>query len=133
MLIKEFCRATGLPRDTVRFYVKQGLLTPQLGSRQSNRYQVFDGAQVERARLIKAAQRLGFSLKEIARIAAVYETGGLGPEGKADLLRAQVAALDGQMRVLTDMRTFLAAKLVWVEAGEIGPPPRLAPADPVAD
>ncbi len=32
MLIQEFCRATGLTRDTVRFYVRQGLLAPTIGA-----------------------------------------------------------------------------------------------------
>ena len=55
MLIKGFCEATGLSRDTVRFYVRRGLLSPAIGSGAGNRYQVFDAAQVERAKVIKAA------------------------------------------------------------------------------
>jgi DNA-binding transcriptional MerR regulator len=125
MLIKQFCEATGLPRDTVRFYVKQGLLTPDIGSRESNRYQVFDAAQVERAKLIKAAQRLGFSLKEIAEFGKAYETQSLSTEAKAELLRSRLAGLDDQARLLRSVRDYLSAKLTWLEGGEIGAPPVL--------
>jgi DNA-binding transcriptional MerR regulator len=129
VLIKEFCQATGLPRDTVRFYVKRGLLTPDVGSRASNRYQVFDQAQVERARLIRTAQRLGFSLGEIARLAQKYEGRDVPRAAKAELLRSRLAALDEQARLLRLMRSYLAAKLRWVEEGEVGAPPAF-PAPP---
>jgi MerR family transcriptional regulator, copper efflux regulator len=33
MLISEFTRATGLSRDTVRFYVRRGLLAPLAGNK----------------------------------------------------------------------------------------------------
>ncbi len=125
VLIKEFCQATGLPRDTVRFYVKQGLLTPEVGSRQSNRYQVFNAAQVERARMIKAAQRLGFSLREIASLGEAYEGAGVTREQRAALLRKHLAELEEQARLLHDVREFLTAKLDWVEGGEVATPPVL--------
>jgi MerR family copper efflux transcriptional regulator len=125
MLIKEFCQATGLSRDTVRFYVKRGLLRPHVGARQSNRYQVFDAAQIERARLIKSAQRLGFSLKDIAGLAKAYEARGLTLERKAEALRAQLAEIDDRARVIRAVRGYLAAKLQWVEGGEVGDAPSM--------
>jgi MerR family transcriptional regulator, copper efflux regulator len=33
MLISEFARAAGLSRDTVRFYVRRGLLAPLAGNK----------------------------------------------------------------------------------------------------
>ncbi len=137
MLIQEFCRATGLGRDTVRFYVKRGLLTPTVGSAPKggatngvpgNRYQVFDAAQVERARLIRAAQELGFTLAEIAALAAAYERGALSAARKAEVLRAHLAALDARAARLDALRGYLRAKLRWVEAGEQGAPPSFATA-----
>lgn len=125
MLIKEFCQTTGLSRDTVRFYVKRGLLRPHIGARQSNRYQVFDAVHVERARLIKSAQRLGFTLKDIAALQRAYEARGLTPERKAEALRAQLAEIDERTRVIRAVRGFLAAKLRWVEGGEVGNPPSM--------
>lgn len=155
MLIQEFCEATGLSRDTVRFYVKRGLLTPTIGARSvdatpttrstsvpgrsqppTNRYQVFDAAQVERARLIRAAQGLGFTLAEIADLASAYDAGGLTRAKKVAVLRAHLAALDERAMRLRAVRRYLNEKLQWVEAGERGAPPatpaRLRDAAPAA-
>jgi DNA-binding transcriptional MerR regulator len=111
MLIKSFCEATGLPRDTVRFYVKRGLLAPAIGSKPGNRYQVFDAAQVERARLIRAAQKLGFSLRQIEQFAMDYERSGLGRDAKISLLQSRLADLDRQAMTLREVRKVLAKKL----------------------
>ena len=116
MLIKTFCEVTGLPRDTVRFYVKRGLLTPLVGSGPGNRYQVFDKVQVDRARLIKAAQKLGFSLRQIEQFAADYEKSALGCDEKVSLLRSRLADLDDQARTLRELRDVLSGKLLELEA-----------------
>ena len=121
MLIQQFCEATGLSRDTVRFYVKRGLLRPAIAD--GNRYQIFDTAQVDRARLIRAAQGLGFTLTEIADLATAYEAGALTRAKKQAILRAHLAALDERAARLREVRRYLAAKLRWVEAGERGVPP----------
>ncbi len=126
MLIKQFCAATGLPRDTVRFYVKRGLLQPAIGSRTGNRYQVFDDTQVERARLIKAAQGLGFSLRQIAELARSYEADALDVPERALVLRAQLAQIVEREKQLKQMRKYLEAKLNWLEGGSVGPQPNLA-------
>jgi len=117
MLIKQFCVATGLPRDTVRFYVKRGLLKPTIGSGSANRYQHFDAAQVERAMLIRSAQRLGFTLRQIAELAKDYEQGTLSTEDRAGVLRAQLAQVTARERDLREMRRYLQAKLLWLQAG----------------
>ncbi len=74
MLISEFARATGLSRDTIRFYVRRGLLRPLAGNKGgSNPYQVFTNEHVQMARTIRMAQSLGFSLREIAALNAEYQ------------------------------------------------------------
>lgn len=123
MLIGEFCRVTGLGRDTIRFYVRRGLIKPSRGSRPGNDYQVFGQDQVQRARLIRAAQALGFTLKEIAALAAAYEQADMTREARIALLRERVARLDAQARQLRDMRAYLSAKIRWLEGGELGPAP----------
>ncbi len=123
MLIKQFCEATALSRDTVRFYVKRGLLKPDVGSSTGNRYQVFPAAEVERAKLIKAAQRLGFSLRQIAELGKAYDSEPVGSNEKMSVLRAQIAQITEQEDELRRVRMYLNAKLRWVEHGEVGPTP----------
>lgn len=123
MLIKQFCEATGLPRDTVRFYVKRGLLKPTIGSASGNRYQHFDAAQVERAMLIRSAQGLGFTLRQIGELAKDYEKNAISVEDRAGVLRAQLAQITARERDLREMRRYIEVKLLWLEAGASGAPP----------
>jgi MerR family transcriptional regulator, copper efflux regulator len=123
MLIKQFCEATGLPRDTVRFYVKRGLLKPTIGSRSCNRYQHFDAAQVERAMLIRSAQGLGFTLRQIGELAKDYEQETLSAEDRVGVLRAQLVQITTRERDLREMRRYLEAKLLWLESGASGAQP----------
>jgi MerR family regulatory protein len=42
MLISEFARAAGLSRDTVRFYVRRGLLAPLAGNKGAPAFVKYD-------------------------------------------------------------------------------------------
>lgn len=123
MLIAEFSRTTGLPRETVRFYVRKGLLTPRVGLSGTNRYQDFDAGQVDRALLIREAQALGFTLREISALSDEYGRGGLTVARQAELMRERLAAVDVQAARLDRLRQYFAAKLDWLEAGAKGPAP----------
>ena len=123
MLISEFSRATGLSKDTIRFYVRKGLLVAQLGQKGANHpYQIFDEGQVRQARLIRIAQSLGFTLREIAAIDTSFRTGA-NREQKMALLRAQTAALDQKAAQIHEVQDYFVAKIAWLETGEQGPAP----------
>jgi DNA-binding transcriptional MerR regulator len=75
MLICELARETGLTTDTVRFYVRRGLLTPETnGKGGRNPYQVFTAEHV-RAKFICTAQSLGLSSKDLAAIGKERQAG----------------------------------------------------------
>lgn len=57
--------------ETIRFYQRRGLLAEPAGQRGRVRY--YGPAHVDRVRFIKAAQRLGFSLAEVASLLALDE------------------------------------------------------------
>src|ERR1700754_18656 len=104
MLISEFARRAELSTDTVRFYIRKGLLAPETGSKGgSNPYQIFRKADVEAARMIKLGQGLGFSLREIAALAAEYNAGGMTPERSLELMRGQLARLEEKAAQLDAM------------------------------
>jgi len=99
MLISEFARAAGLTSDTVRFYVRRGLLKPLAGKKGgSNPYQVFTAEHVEMARAIRMAQSLGFSLREIAVLNIEYQAKRITPSRGAEILRGQLARLHSVRR-----------------------------------
>lgn len=123
MLIAKFASATGLSRDTIRFYVRKGLLQPTVDARGTNRYQDFDATQVERALLIREAQALGFTLREIAALSAEYARGDLSIARQIELMRERVAAADEQAVRLARLRRYFADKLDWLLAGGHGEAP----------
>ena len=125
MLISEFVRETGLSKDTVRFYVRLGLLTPETnGKGGRNPYQVFTPEHVRVAGLIRLAQSLGMSLKEIAAINEEYtREGGLSPARAREIMSTQLGRLEQKAAELDAMANYLRAKLAWMDAGTPGPEP----------
>lgn len=124
MNIGAFERATGLPRTTIRFYEKRGLLQPGESGR-GNGYRVYDQSHVEQARLIKITQALGFSIAEIAELSKSFEADRFADEQKIKVLREKLGEVEDKLSSLTEMRRYILEKLAWLEGGSAGPPPQL--------
>ena len=122
MLIAEFARATGLSRETIRFYVKKRLLRPGI---RSNRYQDFDAEQVDRALLIREHQALGFTLREIAALSEEFSR-GISVQRQAQVMRKRLAAIEQQTAKLQRLRRYSVAKIAWLDGGAISKPPSFA-------
>ena len=124
MLISEFARAAGLTTDTVRFYVRRGLLKPLTGIKGgSNPYQVFTQEHVEIARMIRMGQSLGFSLREIVALNVEYQAKRLTPSRGAEILRWQLARLQEKAAHVEAMISYIQSKLAWLKSGSKGPEP----------
>jgi DNA-binding transcriptional MerR regulator len=63
MKILELEKKTGLPRDTIRYYEKIGMIT--LPYRNSSGYREYNTKHINELHFIRRAQEVGFSLKEI--------------------------------------------------------------------
>jgi len=124
MLISEFARAAGLTPDTVRFYVRRGLLKPLAGRKGgSNPYQMFTDEHVQTARMIRMGQSLGFSLREIVALNVEYQAKRITPSRGAEILRGQLARLAEKAAHVDAMMRYIRAKLAWLKAGGKGPEP----------
>jgi DNA-binding transcriptional MerR regulator len=66
MQIGEVAERTALSVDAIRFYEKRKLL-PKV-SRSRGRFRLYTEEEIERLRLIRRMQRLGFSLREIGEL-----------------------------------------------------------------
>lgn len=118
MLISEFSRLTGLPRETVRFYVRLGLLQPAASVKGGrNPYQLFSEEDVELAELIRISQALGMSLKQIAVLIQVRREGRASPERSIEVLSGRLVHVEGRIRQLDSMANYLRAKIEWLSAG----------------
>lgn len=124
MLISEFAREAGLSTDTVRFYVRRGLLTPETnGKGGRNPYQEFTEEHVREAKMIRLAQSLGMSLKEIAAIGKEYREGLITSERSIEIMSQQLKRLDTKAAELQAMGNYIRAKIKWLKGGEKGPEP----------
>lgn len=66
MTVIELARLTGVMPDIIRYYARIGLLKPKRNP--NNNYKKFSEDDVRSVRFIRRAQRLGFTLAEIAEI-----------------------------------------------------------------
>lgn len=124
MLISEFAKATGLPIDTVRLYVKKGLLNPKRSSKGgSNPYHVFSVVDVTTARMIMLQKSLGYSLGEIAALNEEYRAGKDSSVRTAEVLELQIEKLEQKKGQIDNALLFLRNKLEWVKAGKSGDAP----------
>jgi MerR family transcriptional regulator, copper efflux regulator len=126
MLISEFARRTGFARETVRYYVRFGLLQPratQKGGRHP--YLMFTEADVHSADVIRAGQALGLTLREIAGLRKARRKGDLPLKKRLALMKDQLARLEAKSAELERLKTYVRAKIAWQEAGEMGGEPML--------
>ncbi len=78
--IGDLSREFGVTTRTIRFYEDQGLLSPT----RNGQNRIYQGRDRVRLKLILRGKRLGFSLKEINKLIALYDA----PEGEAGQLRS---------------------------------------------
>lgn len=112
MLIGEFAKASGLTRDTIRFYEKIGLISATETRRGSNRYKHYDQALLERMELVSKAKLLGFTLQEIGKLIRDWEGNRLSSSQKRAIITDKIVVIDDRLRELRKVRQYLEEKLL---------------------
>jgi DNA-binding transcriptional MerR regulator len=108
MQIGELSSATGLSRDTLRFYEKRGLLVAR---RRGNGYRDYPPEAVEWLCYMRVAQALGFSLAEIEIGMPLLATPANSAPLLRDALRRKLADIDERIAGLAALRADLARRL----------------------
>ena len=88
--------------STLRFYEKEGLLTPH--GRTDSGYRLYKPETAERLHLIQRAQRLGFSLADIGTLLAGWDEGQIDSDTLSALAENRFIALEKQLTELLVMR-----------------------------
>jgi MerR family copper efflux transcriptional regulator len=108
MKISSIATATGLSRDTLRFYEKRGLLRAR---RSANGYRDYPPEAVDWLRYIRLAQTLGFTLGEIeADLPLVAEPQSSAPQLRAAMER-KLEDIDKRIEGLHALRRELTRRL----------------------
>lgn len=124
MMIAAFARESRLSVDAVRLYVRRGLLHPEIGTKGGSRpYQVFSALDLEKARIIRAGQTLGLSLKEIGAFISKRAFDGEEDDVVIAFLAEQRDRLTRKISELEKLVSFVDAKIAWLRNPSVGPSP----------
>lgn len=107
MRIGELCAKTGLSKETVRYYERQGLLENIPQPNRSNNYKVYSAVDLQRLNMIKHAKMLGFTLAEISEVLAVWVDDNFTAEQKQASLRHKLQQLEEKEAALIELRARL--------------------------
>lgn len=105
MKVSEIARQAEVTAETVRHYVREGLLTPERDP--DNDYQVFHARDLERLKFIQRARQLGFSVSDIRDILSQADRG----DSPCPLVRDMLAARLPQIRARIADLEALAARM----------------------
>lgn len=111
MHIGELALATGISRDTLRYYEKRGLLRAR---RSGNGYRDYPPEAADWLRYIRMAQALGFTLQEIEADLPLLSAAADGATTAAALrgaLQAKLDEIDRRIGGLQALRSELARRL----------------------
>lgn len=106
--IGQLARRAHVNTDSVRFYERQGLLSP--GRKTNSGYRLYSDDALRRITFVKHAQRCGFSLAEIRELLQMNEPGPVPAsevhrfvQEKRAEIQITIAALQSMSKYLTDL------------------------------
>jgi DNA-binding transcriptional MerR regulator len=115
--IGELSRRTGLSRDTIRFYEREGLIASRASENASNSYRAYPEETLERLSMINQARAAGFSVADLRRLfqgldgmaEASFDAEGFLDE-KMTELRRLIAGTRRLIRLLAQTKAALARR-----------------------
>jgi Cu(I)-responsive transcriptional regulator len=107
LTIGEAAARSGVPPKTIRFYEEAGIIKP--AARAENRYRAYSEPDIHTLRFIHRARGLGFPLKEVAALLALYRQKGRSSRDVKRLALGHVAELDRKIAELTAIRSTISA------------------------
>jgi DNA-binding transcriptional MerR regulator len=111
MLVHEVARVSGLSRDGVRHYEALGLIESRPLQAGSRVYRDYQPAVLETIERVRQAQRLGFSLKEIAPLLRAYGDATLSAAETIAFLQERLAVVRRKRAELATIERFIRGKI----------------------
>ena len=99
-------KASGLSRETLRYYEKMGLLNPQ--RRATNGYRVYAADDLERLEFILRTKKAGFTIRKIRELLDLKKSVNATCRIGRDMAREQIQQVDEKIVALKEVRTILA-------------------------
>lgn len=105
MTVGEVVRRTGLPRETLRYYERAGLLEPRRSA--GNGYRVFDHDDLERLEFILRTKTAGFTIRQIRDLIDLKQRTNPTCELGRVMALEQIRRVDEQIKSLMEVRGIL--------------------------
>lgn len=113
--IGKIAKLSGMTTDAIRYYEKEGLVTPQRKSDAG--YRLFDDATVRRLHFIKQAQHCGFTLAEILQLLTLQQRESACCSDVRKLAIEKKLQLETKIRDMKAMSAALDGLIVGCEVG----------------
>jgi DNA-binding transcriptional MerR regulator len=114
--IGQLARRASVSVDAIRFYERRGIL-PRPERRPSG-YRVYRRSDLDRVRMTKALQKLGFTLDEVISALTVFDTGTATCDGERWRLQTVLKRIDAKVDELLTLRRTVAQALESCRAGQ---------------
>jgi MerR family Zn(II)-responsive transcriptional regulator of zntA len=115
LLIGEYAQQVGSTKDTVRFYVRLGLLVPASRQAGNREYAVFAQSDIERFGLIEQGKAMGFTLDEIRTLLDASERGQLTARQQRLVIETKLEEIRARLKTLKTFERYLAQKLASLD------------------
>lgn len=109
MLIGQLVKQSGLSKDTIRFYEKQGLIKLSRKERRVNNYKEYSEEILEKLLTIRRLKDFGFTLIEVADMLDMIEVNEATCKNVSHKISEKVGVLDKKIKELIEIRTMLLA------------------------
>jgi DNA-binding transcriptional MerR regulator len=111
MLIGELSKKSGLTRDTIRFYEKQGLIDEAKKLRPFNNYKEYTEETLNRLLTIKKVKSFGFTLNESAELLEMVEMQTATCDNVASRVADKVELIDEKIRELEELKALMIRRV----------------------
>ncbi|HSH43762.1 MAG TPA: heavy metal-responsive transcriptional regulator [Arenicellales bacterium] len=118
--IGDVTRLTGLSADTLRYYEKIDLLPPV--GRTASGIRIYADKDISRLNFIQRAQKMNFSLAEIASLLKMREDPQRARKSVRELTASKLAEVEARLNEITTLRNELQLLLNLCQASDEGCP-----------
>tara|TARA_R110002074_G_scaffold385675_1_gene567012 strand:+ start:947 stop:1285 length:339 start_codon:yes stop_codon:yes gene_type:complete len=111
MRIGELAEKSGVSRDTIRFYERNGLVTSAAGESATNNYRVYAEDNLIWLSFFTGAREAGMSVADLRSIVEAV-AGRCDPEAARDVMRQKIGELKERAEQIENVVSFLEKALV---------------------
>jgi len=111
MLIRELANKSGLSRDAIRFYEKQGLIAVGRKERRFNNCKEYNDQTLDRLLTIKRIKGFGFTLNETLEFLELIVANAASCETVSVKVSRKITLLDAKIRELEEIKKLVLTGL----------------------